>query len=93
MRNQKYAKHKTKNLLCQFHLELGVYDVVANFYVGRKSSILISEITNLTSDKYTFLECYNITKKVCLLLTRMAYQMATHNSLLKKDRKNKEEGR
>ena len=39
------------------HLELGVYDAVANFNVGKKASVLIYENMNLLPGKFTMQGC------------------------------------
>ena len=43
-------------------LQLGVFDVVANFSDGRRASILIYDFMNITPGKYTLLECNRISK-------------------------------
>ena len=41
-------------------LQLGVFNVIANFNVGRRISILIYDFMNVTPDKYTLLGCNGI---------------------------------
>ena len=44
-------------------LELGVYDAVANFNIGRKASMLIFEKLNMIPGKYSLKGCQVINKK------------------------------
>ena len=44
-------------------LDLGVYDAVANFNVGRKASILVYEKLNMIPGKYTLRGCQNLNSK------------------------------
>ena len=43
-------------------LQLGLFDVIANFNVGRRVNILIYEFMNIIPGKYTFLGCTRINK-------------------------------
>ena len=43
-------------------LQLGVFDVISNFNVSRRVSILIYEFMNITPGKYTLLGCNRINK-------------------------------
>ena len=52
-------------------LEFGVCDVVANFNIGRKASVLIFEKLNMTPGKYTLKGCQNINHR---RLFRSAYK-------------------
>ena len=44
-------------------LQLGVYDAVANFNIGRKASILLYEKLKMIPRKYTLIGCQTINKK------------------------------
>ena len=44
-------------------LELGVYDAVANFNIGRKASMLIFEKLNMIPDNYSLKDCQVINEK------------------------------
>jgi hypothetical protein len=44
-------------------LDVGVYDAVANFNIGRKASILIYEQLNMIPGKYTIKGCHILNKK------------------------------
>lgn len=44
-------------------LEIGVYDAVANFNVGRKASVLIYEKLKMIPGKYTLQGCSNLNKR------------------------------
>ena len=44
-------------------LELGVYDAVANFNIGKKASVLIYEKMNLIPGKFTLQDCDKINCK------------------------------
>ena len=44
-------------------LELGVYDAVANFNIGKKASVLIYEKMNLLPGKFTLQGCDKISRK------------------------------
>ena len=44
-------------------LELGVYDAVANFNIGKKASVLIYEKINLIPGKFTLQVCDKISRK------------------------------
>ena len=49
--------------VARLQLELGVYDAVANFNVGRKASVLIYEQLNIIPGRYTTLGLHIINKK------------------------------
>ena len=42
------------------HLELGVFEVATNFNVGLKASLVFYKGINLTTGKYSFIDCRNI---------------------------------
>ena len=45
------------------HLELGAYDAVANFNIGRKASVMILERLNIVPGKYTIRGCIQSNKR------------------------------
>ena len=63
-------------------LELGFYKTVANFNIGKKTSVLIYEKPNLIPENFTLQDCHQIN---CKTLFASKYKKST---LQKKPKKN-----
>ena len=73
-------------------LQLGVYDAVANFNIGRKASVLIYEKLNMIPGRHTLKGCANINKR---RLDQARYKtkntVKVHRKILRASKKSKED--
>ena len=71
-------------------LQLGVYDAVANFNIGRKASVLIYEKLGMIPGTYTLKGCSNLNKK---RLFNAKYKANEHNKKRRKKLRAKKMGK
>ena len=87
MRWQRLSKTKYVSLT---QLELGVYDAVSNFNIGRKASVLLFEKLNMIPGIYTLQGCSTMNKKRLIFAESDNIKKATKSySWMQKKKKKK----